>query len=266
MTGSPFTISLNTKGWLAGHGKLPPATTNYYITEEGTTLPHLTPSAGLYLSYAHRPLQLYDKGTSDTFRDLVGWQLNMDLVAAIGLFDRLEIGLAFPLTLTQDSDDLAIVGREAGTTAGTGIGDLRLIPKVRLFTAGPLSMGLALPVSFPTGNEDYFLGDRTVTITPKLVASIDTRFFDAGLNAGYRIRGETTSQISRAQGPVVVDDELVFSLGLRVHVFLIKNGIDAGRLTSQGFGKTKPIASNRTGRGRGQNRRVEFIITDPKLD
>ena len=194
------------------------STMNYYVTEEGLTLPHLTPSAGIYFSYAHRPLQLYDAAAKETYRDLVGWQVNMDVVAAFGLFDRLEIGVALPVTLTQDSDDLGIVGGEAGTTAGTGIGDLRLIPKVRLVTAGPVSLAVALPVSLPTGNTDYFLGDKTVTFTPKLVASLDTKFFDAGLNAGYRIRGAATTTVTSAQGPVVVDDELVFSLGIKIHV------------------------------------------------
>lgn len=42
--------------------------------------------------------------------------------------------------------------------------------------------------------------------------------------------------------------------------YLIDNGVDAGRLTAKGFGKTKPIAKNRTDEGRQLNRRVEFTI------
>jgi len=39
-----------------------------------------------------------------------------------------------------------------------------------------------------------------------------------------------------------------------------KGGIDPGRLSSVGHGEAKPIASNRTARGRASNRRVEFKI------
>jgi outer membrane protein OmpA-like peptidoglycan-associated protein len=44
--------------------------------------------------------------------------------------------------------------------------------------------------------------------------------------------------------------------------FLVERGIAAERLSSQGFGETKPIASNKNEAGRGQNRRVEFLITE----
>lgn len=40
--------------------------------------------------------------------------------------------------------------------------------------------------------------------------------------------------------------------------YLIKNGIDAARLTSVGFGGSRPIASNETAESRAKNRRVEF--------
>ncbi|MHB8420561.1 MAG: OmpA family protein [Myxococcales bacterium] len=45
-----------------------------------------------------------------------------------------------------------------------------------------------------------------------------------------------------------------------VSEYLIEHGIDPARLMSQGFGFTRPIASNATRLGRAQNRRVEFHI------
>ena len=44
---------------------------------------------------------------------------------------------------------------------------------------------------------------------------------------------------------------------------LVERGIDAKRLSSKGFGVTKPIGDNTDAAGRVKNRRVEFTITDP---
>src|SRR5213592_4091895 len=41
-----------------------------------------------------------------------------------------------------------------------------------------------------------------------------------------------------------------------VRDYMVSQGIDASRITTHGFGKSKPIASNETAEGRAQNRRV----------
>ena len=43
--------------------------------------------------------------------------------------------------------------------------------------------------------------------------------------------------------------------------YITDKGIDSHRITTQGFGETKPIADNNTSKGRTQNRRVEFEIS-----
>jgi outer membrane protein OmpA-like peptidoglycan-associated protein len=45
-----------------------------------------------------------------------------------------------------------------------------------------------------------------------------------------------------------------------VRDYLVKKGVDEDRLESMGFGLTKPIAANKTEKGRAQNRRTEFHI------
>ncbi|MFZ4725540.1 MAG: thrombospondin type 3 repeat-containing protein [Paludibacter sp.] len=49
-----------------------------------------------------------------------------------------------------------------------------------------------------------------------------------------------------------------------VRKYLIDTGVDEMRVTSKGFGDTKPIADNKTPLGRSKNRRVEFVVTFSK--
>ena len=46
-----------------------------------------------------------------------------------------------------------------------------------------------------------------------------------------------------------------------VRTYLTKQGVPEASTTAQGFGKTRPIASNDTSDGRQQNRRVELIVS-----
>jgi OmpA-OmpF porin, OOP family len=43
--------------------------------------------------------------------------------------------------------------------------------------------------------------------------------------------------------------------------FLVKEGIEAGRLTTRGYGETQPVDTNDTAAGRANNRRVAFNVT-----
>lgn len=47
-----------------------------------------------------------------------------------------------------------------------------------------------------------------------------------------------------------------------VKAYLIKKGIDESRITSDGFGEMRPIASNESAEGRAKNRRVEMKLSN----
>ena len=49
--------------------------------------------------------------------------------------------------------------------------------------------------------------------------------------------------------------------GVAVRDYLTQDGIASGSVTTQGFGKTKPVASNDTSAGRQKNRRVELVVS-----
>ena len=44
-----------------------------------------------------------------------------------------------------------------------------------------------------------------------------------------------------------------------IETAIVAGGIDAGRLTSAGFGQERPVADNRSEEGRAKNRRVELV-------
>ena len=49
--------------------------------------------------------------------------------------------------------------------------------------------------------------------------------------------------------------------GESVRDYLTQQGMASSSVTSKGFGKTQPVASNDTAQGRQQNRRVELVIS-----
>ena len=72
------------------------------------------------------------------------------------------------------------------------------------------------------------------------------------------VDGHTSSEGDAAQNMKLSQDRAA-----AVVKGLIERGVDKSRLTSKGFGITKPIGDNTTPAGRMQNRRVEFNIIDP---
>jgi OOP family OmpA-OmpF porin len=47
-----------------------------------------------------------------------------------------------------------------------------------------------------------------------------------------------------------------------VQVYLADHGVDPSRLSTAGYGESRPIASNQTREGRALNRRVELLVQE----
>jgi outer membrane protein OmpA-like peptidoglycan-associated protein len=50
-----------------------------------------------------------------------------------------------------------------------------------------------------------------------------------------------------------------------VYEFLVSQGVDAKRMSYEGYGKTRPVADNDTDAGRQKNRRVDLVIQDANV-
>ena len=65
-----------------------------------------------------------------------------------------------------------------------------------------------------------------------------------------------------AVGSTSFNQRLSLQRAEAVKTYLIQQGIEAERITTEGRGATEPIDTNETEAGRQNNRRVEFVITD----
>jgi outer membrane protein OmpA-like peptidoglycan-associated protein len=71
----------------------------------------------------------------------------------------------------------------------------------------------------------------------------------------FSIEGHTDSDGKDAANQKLSEDR-----AKAVQDYLVSNGITADRLTSAGFGESKPIDSNKTKAGKANNRRVEVKL------
>jgi outer membrane protein OmpA-like peptidoglycan-associated protein len=74
-------------------------------------------------------------------------------------------------------------------------------------------------------------------------------------NITIEIRGHTDGQGDDARN-LALSKERAFE----VLSYLVSQGVQAKRITCNGYGETKPVATNDTEEGRAKNRRTEFVI------
>lgn len=131
----------------------------------------------------------------------------------------------------------------------------------------------------PDGS-DYNLVDKTIELKNIAVGSkiaLRNIFFDVGKAI---LRSESNSELERLvklmndvpklkieisghtdnTGSATLNDKLSQERAEAVVNYLKSKGIKADRMTAQGYGSSKPIASNNTSEGRQENRRTEFEI------
>ena len=81
-------------------------------------------------------------------------------------------------------------------------------------------------------------------------------FLKKNTGAHVELSGHTSSE-----GPAEMNRMLSFRRVKSCKDYLVAQGIDAGRLTTAGYGPDRPIAPNDTDENRAKNRRVEMLVT-----
>ncbi|MCG8420385.1 MAG: OmpA family protein [Proteobacteria bacterium] len=180
-------------------------------SEWGRTLGHLQWDVGLWLGAADDPLVVVarvDGGDRRRIGSLVNHRVGGNLVATIGLLSRFQVGLETPLILSQDqSIDMSPVGM-GGSITRFGLGDIRLVPKVRVLHSDRHFIDLAIIPAFslPTSTSEEYFGEGTLILCPELAISRAVGAFRLAGNIGYRVRRTKTL------GDLTVDDEIFWRI------------------------------------------------------
>ena len=219
------------------------------LVGQSRPLAHLSAATGFYFNYALDPLVLVPIGGERETTSVVKNRLQLDLVATVGLFDVLELGVSAPIVLAQASDNLEAIGTE-GNVRSFATGDIRLSAKVALpylrRPAARSGFGAAITfgVGLPTGVPEAFAGDGLLTTSPGFI--LDYRFENGvllALNAGAWLRPQ------RELAGAVLSGDLV-SLGLAAEIPIVRRwGITAVGGVA-GVGSLEELASVGSGQSR----------------
>lgn len=183
-----------------------------FVDEHPAVPSHLGWSLGLFLNFASDPIVLRDDGGDVGSRPL-HTALTTDLTASLGLFGWSELGIGLPLHLVYDGD--TYVAGTARLDANAGIGDLRFVPKLALLRRGDLEnhvlLGLAVPISVPTGDDEAARGAGGFSIQPELLFAFHTGRLGLGFDVGYRWREHHPADLPWGD-EVTLDPWLSFAL------------------------------------------------------
>lgn len=181
-----------------------PGSSRFASTGSTETLAAGAVGFGMFTSYQSRPLRLRvpSPGPPGSNVNVIDNQISSTFLFAYGLTDRLQLGLAVPITLIQNG-----TGRSA-ITGGTDLRDTSfrdmrfdiayaLVPRARVAEdlatpgrgAGRLwSLALRWTLVAPTGDPGQFASNRGVVFAPSLAGDLRTGRWFFGAELGARIR------------------------------------------------------------------------------
>jgi outer membrane protein OmpA-like peptidoglycan-associated protein len=171
---------------------------------------HLTFVFGANFSVANGLLERVDPG-SDMSTTVAETLLHAEVMASIGLFEFVEIGLVVPFATTWYRDNFNSTEADPLTSSEFGLGDLRVLAKVPILR-GDFGLALRGVFTIPTANENHFIGTDYWTLYPNLVAAYKIWRLTIGAELGYRFRRRN------ALNGFEQDDELQGNLGLSFKV------------------------------------------------
>ncbi len=195
---------------------LPPAAGGSTFTIDRPSVPrHLSAVFGIAGNYALEPFVRSEGRAQDgtvvlPAAPVVRHLVQLEALAALGLFEYLELGVAIPVGIV-DTPANDLLDRDYTYATNAGMADLRLSAKIPLLR-GDFALAARFVAQLPTGDQNNFLGMGYWIATPSLVAAWDPGPIRVAGELGYRFR-----QRSALPG-FEEDDELQISAGLSVPI------------------------------------------------
>lgn len=192
-----------------------------YLTLDGAQVArHKQFALGLVGNYQREPFVLKALNVAtgaETTTAVVDHQLTTELVGAIGLQDKFQLGLALPVTPVMKGEDFNAQGMPTGSKIeGGGLGDIRVEGKWHVADFGPseeFAFAAIGGLTVPVGNRDKFLGDRNVTGLLRGVLEWKLDDVRVGGSLGFNFRQPSKNFAAK------VGQQLTYALGVdyRVH-------------------------------------------------
>ena len=170
---------------------IPNTAGNFFDAASADVASHMSWSGMLLFNYGNNPLVRRDD-EGESLESLVRHHGTAHLLLSLGIADRAELGLDIPVVVLQSGTGMVGTATSPGD-AGAGIGDLRLVPKVQLFSnresEGDSGIAFALLVDtyLPTGNGEMLQGGD-FRIGPRVAFDADFGGPKLGVNVGYLYR------------------------------------------------------------------------------
>jgi outer membrane protein OmpA-like peptidoglycan-associated protein len=152
--------------------------------------------------------------------------------------------------IQQQSDSLRRAAEAANQQLNNALSQLRNLVS-EITNLRETSRGIVISLS------DILFDVNRATLKPgaesnvRRIAAILQQYPDRQI----AVEGHTDATGSDAYNQTLSEDRAA-----SVRASLIAGGVPEGQITSRGFGKTQPVATNDTPAGRQQNRRVEIVV------
>jgi outer membrane protein OmpA-like peptidoglycan-associated protein len=195
-----------------------PAAPGSVLNVQGArTLAPLAYSVSLMGSYGRTPLSV-ESPSGARLGDLVGSVSTVQVLFALGLHDRIDLGIAVPLHRVSAGSDFAAPPPAVAAAVLDGselsLGDVRLVPRLTLYRQAReqgLAIALLTQVWLPTGNDRAYAGEP-IRVEPRLALDYRTPRAVFAWNGGYMVR--TSAEVLGTK----VDDQLRLGAGADVTI------------------------------------------------